>query len=260
MQVDIITTFPGMFTGFLNESMMARALNQGTLRVNVHDLRDFTTDPHRSVDDTPFGGGGGMILMAEPVARAIEGIRGDNDDATIIIPTARGRLFDQTVADTLRTHTHLIIVCGHYTGIDERIFEYFNPMRLCIGDYVLTGGELPAMVIVDAVARRLPGFLGNDDSGADDSFVIDTLGAAHYTRPQEWRGLSVPSVLVSGHHANVKTWRKEQARQTTERFRPDLLDDDELASRSTSERASHTDKKAAFEPRDRLENEEIGHG
>lgn len=260
MQVDIITTFPGMFTGFLNESMMARARNQGTLRVNVHDLRDFTTDPHRSVDDTPFGGGGGMILMADPVARAIESIRGD-DEATIIIPTARGRLFDQKVADSLTTHQHLIVVCGHYTGIDERIFEYFNPMRLCIGEYVLTGGELPAMVIVDAVARRLPGFLGNDDSGRDDSFVIDSLGAAHYTRPQEWRGLSVPSVLVSGHHANVKEWREQQARQTTERFRPDLLeDDDESTSRSTDERASHRDNTAASAPRDRLANEEIGHG
>ncbi|GAB4319257.1 MAG: tRNA (guanosine(37)-N1)-methyltransferase TrmD [Candidatus Zixiibacteriota bacterium] len=222
MRIDIITTFPGMFTDFMRESMMARALQQGILSINVHDLRDFTDDPHRSVDDTPYGGGGGMILMAEPIARAIETIRGE-DDATLIIPAARGELFHQDTANSLTTHERLIFVCGHYTAIDERVFDYFKPLRLCIGDYVLTGGELPTMVIVDAVARRLPGFLGNDDSGREDSFVINGLGAPHYTRPQTWRGLEVPSVLISGHHANVRAWRRQQARLTTEQFRPELL-------------------------------------
>lgn len=232
MRIDIITAFPAMFTGPLGESMIARAMETGVLSISIHDLRDFTDDPHRTVDDTPFGGGGGMILKAEPIVRAVEHLRGTvngNGPAEVVIPTARGHLFRQSMADTLATRKHLIIVCGHYTGIDERVFEYLNATRICIGDYVLTGGELPAMVITDAVARRLPGFLGNDDSGREDSFVVPGLGFPQYTRPQVWRGLEVPPVLVSGHHANVQAWRREQALDTTRRFRP------ELVSKSTSE-------------------------
>jgi len=202
-----------------------------------------------------------MILMAEPIARAIENIRG-SDKATIIIPAARGELFDQGIADSLTINERLIFVCGHYTAIDERIFEYFEPMRLCIGDYVLTGGELPAMVIVDAVARRLPGFLGNDDSGREDSFVIDGLGAPHYTRPQNWRGMAVPDVLVSGHHANVRAWRRQQAQATTERFRPDLLPPD--VNDTTGERqyapATITESEAAGRSQYDVTSEERDHG
>jgi len=226
MTIDIVTTFPGMFTGFVGESMMARALAQDILAVNVHDLRDYTDDPHRSVDDTPFGGGGGMILKPEPIARAVDSLQGEangSGPATVVIPTARGRRFDQPTADKLATQSRLIFICGHYTGIDERVFEYLNPMRFSIGDYILTGGELPAMVMVDAIARRIPGFLGNDDSGKEDSFVVGSLGAAQYTRPQVWRGREVPSVLISGHHANVRAWRQDDRRTTTQRFRPELL-------------------------------------
>ncbi|MEW5875088.1 MAG: tRNA (guanosine(37)-N1)-methyltransferase TrmD [Candidatus Zixiibacteriota bacterium] len=228
MTIDIITTFPAMFTGFLGESMIARAMENGILAIRIHDLRDFTDDPHRTVDDTPFGGGGGMILKAEPIVRAVEHLRrtvNGNGPAEVVIPTARGHLFNQRMADDLATRKHLIFVCGHYTGIDERIFDYLNATRICIGDYVLTGGELPVMVIADAVSRRLPGFLGNDDSGREDSFVVPGLGFPQYTRPQEWRGLEIPSILISGHHANVQKWRREQAIETTRRFRPELLND-----------------------------------
>jgi tRNA (guanine37-N1)-methyltransferase len=262
--IDIITAFPGMFTGFLNESMMARALARGLLSVNVHDLRDYTDDPHRTVDDTPFGGGGGMILKAEPIARAIESIRNaanGSSPSTVVIPTARGGQLNQMRADGLATHPHLILVCGHYTGIDERIFEHFNPIRVSIGDYVLTGGELPAMVVVDVVARRIPGFLGNDDSAKDDSHVIGGLGAAQYTRPQVWRGREVPQTLVSGHHANVDAWRRQNAAETTRAFRPDLLEEhDERAGDSSHARRTTIDRnKTAAKPQ-QIETEEKTNG
>ena len=235
MKIDIITVFPGMFDGFLCESMLARALAQGILSITVHDLRDFTDDPHRSVDDTPFGGGGGMILMAEPFARAIETIcpvRNGNSGTMLIIPTPRGELFNQTIAGELARQNHLVFACGHYTGIDERIYEYFQPRRLCVGEYVLSGGELPAMAITDAVGRLLPGFLGNEDSGRGDSFVRSGLGAPHYTRPQNWRGLEVPEVLISGHHAKVAEWRDLSAQETTRRFRPDMTGISDAYSKS----------------------------
>lgn len=228
LTIDVITAFPAMFTGFLGESLMARGISQGILSVRVHDLRDWSDDPvHHSIDDTPFGGGGGMILKAEPIARAVEALRSspESDDSLTIIPTPHGVLFDQDDADQFAKKQHLIFVCGHYTGMDERIFEYLQPMRRCVGDYVLSGGELPSMVMIEATARRLPGFLGNEESACNDSFVRDDrgLGSPQYTRPAEWRGLMVPSVLTSGHHAQVADWRAEQAREYTEEYRPDLL-------------------------------------
>lgn len=268
MTIDIITAFPGMFEGFLSESMMARALSQGILAINVRDLRDYTDDPHRTVDDTPFGGGGGMILKAEPIVRAVDTIRNAANGSiptTVVIPTARGQVFNQMRADGLATHPHLIFICGHYTGIDERVFDYLNPLRVSIGDYVLTGGELPTMVIVDAVARRLPGFMGNDESGREDSFVIRGLGSAQYTRPQTWRGREVPSVLVSGHHANVLAWRRDNAWETTRRFRPELLElgntgtgDSRNARGATIERQA--EQSAAAGPSDQSETEETTNG
>jgi len=227
LHIDIVTAFPGMFTGFLGESLMARAIAEGILAVSVHDLRDYSDDPmHRTIDDAPFGGGGGMILKPEPIARAVEALRGGREgSATCIIPTAQGPQFDQPAADALVEREHLIFVCGHYTGMDERVFDYLQPQRYCIGDYVLSGGELPAMVMVEAIARRRPGFLGNDESARGDSFVRPDgrLGTPQYTRPAEWRSLKVPDVLVSGHHAQVAAWRDRQAEEMTRRHRPDLL-------------------------------------
>lgn len=228
LTIDVVTAFPGMFTGFLGESLMARGIAQRVLDVRVHDLRDWSDDPlHRSIDDTPFGGGGGMILKAEPIVRAVEALGGGPNvhEVTTIIPTPHGALFDQDAADRLAAKPHLIFICGHYTGMDERVFDYLRPERRCIGDYVLSGGELPTMVMIEAIARRAPGFLGNDDAARNDSFVRSDggLGAPQYTRPSEWRGLKVPAVLVSGHHAQVSDWRAGQARDYTEAFRPDLL-------------------------------------
>ena len=226
MRVDIVTAFPAMFAGFVGESLMARAIAQGILAVGIHYLRDYSDDPlHRAIDDTPFGGGGGMILKAEPIARAVEALRAISAGApTCIIPTAQGPRFDQRAADALAGQEHLIFVCGHYTGMDERVFTYLSPQRYCIGDYVLSGGELPAMVMVEAIARRLPGFLGNDESARGDSFVRPDggLGTPQYTRPAQWRGLSVPDVLLSGHHAQVAAWREQRAAEMTHRHRPDL--------------------------------------
>lgn len=228
LTIDVVTAFPAMFTGFLGESLMARGLAQKILQVRVHDLRDWSDDEvHHSIDDTPFGGGGGMILKAEPIARAVEALGGGPRSAEVltIIPTPHGRLFDQDDADLLASKSHVLFVCGHYTGMDERVFDYLHPMRRCVGDYVLSGGELPAMVMIEATARRVPGFLGNEESACNDSFVRSDsgLGAPQYTRPAEWRGLKVPAVLMSGHHAQVADWRQEQARDYTEVYRPDLL-------------------------------------
>ncbi len=229
MRIDVVTIFPEMFSAFLSESLMGRAAEAGIVRARAHNLRDWTTDKHHVVDDTPFGGGGGMVLMAGPVVDAIESLANGSPSTAVIIPTARGPLFDQQAADRLAKNERLIFVCGHYKGIDERAFEILKPSRFSIGNYVLTGGELPAMVMIDAIVRRIPGFIGNADSAADDSFAPDqkatdrlTLGPPVYTRPGVYRDLAVPEVLISGHHANVEKWRREQAVHATRQFRPDL--------------------------------------
>jgi len=234
MRIDVVTVFPGMFSGYVAESMMARASQQQVLSITLHDLRDFTDDPHRVVDDTPFGGGGGMVLKPEPIARAVESIsasRNGSNPIVCIIPTPRAPLFTQSDANELAQSGQLIFVCGHYTGIDERVFEHLNARRYSIGDYVLTGGELPVMVMIDAIARRLPGFLGNDESAVGDSHVRADggLGFPQYTRPAVWRDRAVPEVLISGHHAHVSDWRAQQAREATQRFRPDLVNDNKTA-------------------------------
>lgn len=242
LTIDVITAFPAMFTGFLGESLMARGLAQGLLHVRIHDLRDYSDDTvHRSIDDTPFGGGGGMILKVEPIVRAVETLGGlpGSDDPLCIVPTPHGHLFGQDDADQLAGKRQLIFVCGHYTGMDERVFTYLRPTRYCIGDYVLSGGELPTMVMIEAVARRISGYLGNDEAARNDSFVRANggLGAPQYTRPADWRGLPVPEVLLSGHHAQVAAWRDEQAHQYTEQYRPDLLSH----AREFSGERAHTD-------------------
>jgi len=229
MQIDVITIFPELFAAFTTESLMGRAVEAGIVRIAVHNLRDWTTDRHHVVDDAPFGGGGGMVLMAEPIVMAVESLANGSQPYTVVVPTARGPLFDQTTANRLAECGRLIFVCGHYKGIDERVYEILSPERYSLGDYVLTGGELPAMVMIDAVVRRIPGFIGNTDSAADDSFAVPDdrlaarlLGPPVYTRPAAYRGLAVPEVLISGDHAKVRQWRQEQARIATKKFRPDL--------------------------------------
>lgn len=221
MKVDILTLFPGMFAGPLNESMVGRAREQGALELRVHNLRDWTHDRHKTVDDRPFGGGPGMLLKPEPVFAAVEALR--SPDARVILLCPQGRRFTQAVARELAAHPHLILVCGSYEGFDERIREALADDELSIGDYVLTNGALPAMVIVDAVTRLLPGVLGDDESARDESFSHGLLEYPQYTRPAEFRGMRVPEVLLSGNHAEIARWRAEQARQRTARRRPDLL-------------------------------------
>ena len=249
MRIDIVTAFPGMFEGFVRESLMARAIAAGIVSVGVHDLRDYTDDPHRTIDDTPFGGGGGMILKAEPIAQAVETLSARTNGSrspVCIIPTPRAPVFNQSVAVELSRHPHLVFVCGHYTGMDERVFDYLCPRRYSIGDYVLSGGELPTMVMVEAVARRVPGFLGNDESATGDSFVRDRggLGSPQYTRPAEWRGHSVPGVLLSGHHAQVAAWREEKAEETTRQYRPDLVSDDDKKKGTAEPPQSESERSA----------------
>lgn len=229
MRIDIVTIFPELFSAFLSESLMGRAAEAGIVSARAHDLREWTTDKHHVVDDAPFGGGGGMVLMAGPVVDAVESLANGSAATAVIIPTARGPLFDQQAADRLAKNERLIFVCGHYKGIDERVFEVLHPQRFSIGNYVLTGGELPVMVLIDAIVRRIPGFIGNADSAADDSFAPRgeedgglMLGPPVYTRPAVYRDRAVPEILISGHHANVDSWRREQALEATRKFRPEL--------------------------------------
>ena len=232
MRIDVVTIFPELFAPFVSASLLGRAVEAGSLRIAVHDLRRWTTDRHHVVDDTPFGGGGGMVLMAEPIVTAVESLTADSPSAVVVIPTARAPRFDQEAADRLAAQPHLVFGCGHYKGIDERVFEILSPERYSLGDFVLTGGEPAAMAMIDAVVRRIPGFIGNADSAADDSFAgcdgqLQTrlLGPPVYTRPAEFRDHMVPEALISGHHARVREWRRLQALEATRKYRPDLLAD-----------------------------------
>ena len=221
MKIDVLTLFPGMFAGPLDESIVRRARDTGRLDLQIHNLRDYTHDRHRTVDDKPFGGGPGMLLKPEPVFEAVENLAGEA--TRVILLTPAGRPFDQGIARELAQASHLLLVCGSYEGFDERIREALADDELSIGDFVVTNGALPAMVIIDAVARLLPGVLGDDASARDESFSQGGLEYPQYTRPAEFRGMRVPEVLLSGDHAEIAKWRAEQARQRTEQRRPDLL-------------------------------------
>jgi tRNA (guanine37-N1)-methyltransferase len=222
MKIDVLTLFPAMFAGPLDESIVHRARKNGVLELTVRNLRDFTHDRHKTVDDRPFGGGPGMLLKPEPVFEAVESLRQPGVRVILLSPT--GRKFTQAVARELAAFSHLLMVCGSYEGFDERIRSHLADDELSIGDYVLTNGALPAMVVIDAVTRLLPGVLGDDESSVDESFSAGAPGLEypHYTRPAEFRGLKVPEVLLSGNHAEIKKWRAEQARQRTQERRPDL--------------------------------------
>jgi tRNA (guanine37-N1)-methyltransferase len=221
MKVDVLTLFPAMFAGPLDESIVQRARTSGLLELAIHNLRDYTHDRHKTVDDRPFGGGPGMLLKPEPIFEAVEKLAQENTRVILLSPA--GRKFDQAVARELAGHAHLLLICGSYEGFDERIRESLADDELSIGDFVLTNGALPAMVIIDAVTRLIPGVLGDDESSHDESFSHGLLEYPHYTRPAEFRGMKVPDVLLSGNHAEIAKWRVEQARLRTKERRPDLL-------------------------------------
>ena len=254
MRIDFLTIFPNMFDAFLAEGVIARGVKQGLLDARVWDLRDFATDRHRSTDDEAYGGGPGMVMLAEPVLRAVERlrfeVRGSNEEVRsgsegasptssfsprtsnlephIVMTSPQGRRFDQTVARELREKQWLVFLCGRYEGFDHRVHELLQPDEISIGDFVVSGGELPAMVMADAVGRMVEGVVGNTGSVEEDSFFRGLLDYPHYTRPEEVRGLRVPDMLLSGHHEKIRKWRKEQALRATLAKRPDLLHNAEL--------------------------------
>jgi tRNA (guanine37-N1)-methyltransferase len=221
MKIDVLTLFPEMFAGPLDKSIVGRARENGRLELAIHNLRDFTWDRHRTVDDRPFGGGPGMLLKPEPIFEAVE--RLGEVGTRVILLTPAGRTFDQELARELAAQNHLLLVCGSYEGFDERVRQELADDELSIGDYVLTNGALPAMVIIDAVVRLLPGVLGDDASAVDESFNRGLLEYPQYTRPAEFRGMRVPDVLLSGDHSAIERWRVEQARVRTRQRRPDLM-------------------------------------
>ena len=220
MKIDVLTLFPAMFAGPLDESIIKRARAEGLLDLAIHNLRDFTHDRHRTVDDKPFGGGPGMLLKPEPIFEAVETLA--RDPARVILLTPVGRTFSQAIACELANEAHLLLVCGSYEGVDDRVRQALVDDELSIGDYVLTNGALPAMVVIDAVTRLLPGVLGDDESSRDESFSHGLLEYPQYTRPAEFRGMRVPEVLLSGNHAETEKWRMEEARKKTKERRPDL--------------------------------------
>ncbi len=225
MRIDILTLFPEVCRAPLNESMMKRAQESGALDLRIHNLRDWTTDRHHVVDDAPFGGGQGMVMKAEPIFAAVEDLKSkvENQDSRILLMSPTGRRFNQRMATEFSGEAHLIIICGHYEGVDHRVIEHLVDDEISIGDYVLTNGAIAAVVFVDAVVRLLPGVLGDEESAADDSFSAGLLEGPQYTRPSEFRGWKVPDVLLSGNHGEIAKWRKAQALKRTERDRPDLL-------------------------------------
>jgi tRNA (guanine37-N1)-methyltransferase len=223
LRFDIITLFPKFFEGIFGDSIIKRAQENKKISIKTHDLRDYSLDQkRRSVDDRPFGGGPGMVLSPQPLFDAIKKIKG-RKKSTVIYVTPSGVPFSQSHAKRLTKSKNLIIICGHYEGIDERVRQYVVDEEFSIGDYVLTGGEIPAMVIVDAVSRLIPGVLGKDESLANESFEANLLEGPQYTRPADFRGLKVPDVLLSGHHKQIEQWRQVQALKHTKKVRPDLL-------------------------------------
>ena len=221
MDIDVLTLFPRIFEGPLEESILKRARERGRVGIRVHNLRDYTHDKHRVVDDKPYGGGPGMLMKPEPIFEAVEKLR--RDKTRVVLMTPQGPALTQQRAREFSQREHLLIICGHYEGVDERVRESLVDDEVSIGDYVLTNGALAAAVFVDAVVRLLPGVLGDEQSAADDSFEAGLIEGPQYTRPPEFRGMKVPDVLVSGDHAAVARWRKEQAQRRTRERRPDLL-------------------------------------
>ncbi len=229
MHIDVLTLFPEMFGGIFDQGIMKRAIDQKLVSIGLHNIRDYTHDKHHTADDYPYGGGAGMVLKPEPIFEVVEAI--DKKKGTpIILLSPQGRLFTQEVAQEMAGHSQLVLICGHYEGVDERVREHLATDEISIGDYVLSGGELAAMVVIDSVFRLVPGVLGSEESPLDDSHVGGLLEYPHYTRPPEYRGWPVPEVLLSGNHAQINRWRREQAIRRTLAQRPELLTKAELSS------------------------------
>lgn len=238
MQFEVFTLLPEVFPSYLETSILKRARERGLIDVRVHNIRDYTHDKHHMTDDTPYGGGGGMVMKPDPVFEAIETVLGINTPPSppapepnipIILLTPQGRVFNQTIAKELSAHPHIALVCGRYEGIDERIREHLVTDEISIGDYVLTGGEIPALILIDAISRLLPNVLGDPTGAEDDSHAMGLLEYPHYTRPPEFRGWQAPEVLLSGDHAKINKWRRQQALERTFRKRPDMLEKAELS-------------------------------
>ena len=224
MRVDVLTLFPEAFAGPLDVSMIGRAREAGLLDLHLHHIRDWATDRHRTADDYPFGGGQGMVLKVDVLDEALMHVQAQAPPGKVLLLSPQGRLLDDALVRELATEPRLVLVCGRYEGVDERFVEHCVDLEVSIGDYVLTGGELPAMVLIDAVTRHVPGTLGDDESARDESFANGLLEHPQYTRPAEYRGWRVPEVLLSGHHANIETWKQQQRLQRTRERRPDLLE------------------------------------
>jgi tRNA (guanine37-N1)-methyltransferase len=231
LRFDVFTLFPEVFTPYLDTSILQRARNNGLVEVYLHNIRDWTTDRHHVCDDMPYGGGGGMVMKPEPVFTAVESILGAPPACPLILLTPQGRVFTQAVAQELVQQPHLAMLCGRYEGIDERVREHLVTDEISIGDYVLSGGELPALVVIDAITRLIPGALGDPDGAWDDSHATGLLEYPHYTRPPVFRGWHVPDILLSGDHGRIASWRREQALLRTRQRRPDLLEKAELSQK-----------------------------
>jgi len=223
MRFDIITIFPEIFIEVFDFGIIRRAVEANLLEIGVHDLRDFTEDRHRQVDDRPFGGGAGMVMKPEPLFRAVEHVKQDAPDASVVLLSPQGRLFSQELALEYSRSSQVVLICGRYEGVDERVVEDLVTDEVSIGDYVLSGGEIPAMVVIDAVTRLIPGALGCEQSAERESFVGGLLDHPHYTRPAEFRGLKAPEVLLNGNHAEIEKWRRRKAIEKTLKRRPDLI-------------------------------------
>ena len=222
MKIDVLTLFPEMFRPVMESSMLGRAVAGGILEIDTTDIRDFSHDKHNKADDYPFGGGGGMVMMADPIFGAMESVGAENKKVIYMSP--RGKILDREKIEELSGLSEMVILCGHYEGVDQRALDYWNAEEISIGDYVLTGGELPAMVLIDSVARLLPGVLGNENSALDESVYSGLLEHPQYTKPREYRGLNVPEVLTSGNHQLIDLWRLEHSLQLTKERRPDLFE------------------------------------
>jgi tRNA (guanine37-N1)-methyltransferase len=230
VRFDILSIFPEMFESPFESSLIKKALDKHLIEINIHDIRRYALDKHRMTDDYPYGGGAGMVMKVEPVARALDDIMSLRDDGTqVILLTPQGESFTQEIAENLSCCSRIVLICGHYEGIDERIRKHLVDREISVGDYVLTGGELPAMIMVDAISRLVPHVLGNDESARQDSFSTGLLEGPHYTRPQEYRGWKVPDVILSGHHKEIENWRRRKSLERTLKRRPDLLEKVELS-------------------------------